>query len=115
MFSALLPFDNLFIEFAAIPLIFLALYAAGRWLKRRQRVELGVLYVLFCLSMAIWLPLSLRDVFPGLGIWRRDEVVKHLGAVTLFLGVFVFLALVRRYFWEEIGRASCRERVYSSV
>ena len=96
MLSALPPLDKILIEFAAFPLIFLVLYAAGRWLKRRQRVELGVLYVLFCLAMAVWLP----HVFTHLEMPWRDGVVKHVGAITLLLGVFVFLSLVRRYFWE---------------
>ena len=96
MFSALPLLDNPLFDFAEFPIIFLAMFFAGRWLKRRQRVELGVGYVLFCLSIAIWLP----HVFTHWDLPWRDGVVKHLGAVTLLLGVFVFLALVRRYFWE---------------
>jgi small-conductance mechanosensitive channel/CRP-like cAMP-binding protein len=95
-------------------LIFLVLFALGRWLKRRKGVKLGVLYVLFCAALAIWLPY----VFSGLEMpwqdganwldefirggnqrWRR-WVVRHLGAATLLLGTFVFLSLVRRFFWE---------------
>ena len=57
MLSALPPLDKLLIEFAAFPFIFLILYGLGRWLKRRQRVELGLLYVLFCLVFAAWIPL----------------------------------------------------------
>ena len=95
MLSALPPLDKLLIDFAAFPIIFLVLYGLGRWLKRRQRVELGVLYVLFCLVFAAWLPHVLTHDMP----WR-DAAVKHLGALSLFLGVFVFLALLRRYFWE---------------
>ena len=96
MFSALPPIDKLLIEFAAFPLIFLALFGIGRWLKRRQRVELGVMYVLFCLVFAMWLPL----VTTHFDMPFRDGAMKHLGAVAFILGVFVFLALLRRYFWE---------------
>ena len=96
MFSALPPIDKLLIDFAAFPILFLVLFGIGRWLKRRQRVELGVLYVLFCLVFAAWLP----HVLTRLDLPWRDGVVKHLGAVAFSLGVFVFLALLRRYFWE---------------
>ena len=94
MFS--LPPDKLVIEFAAFPVLFLVLVAIGRWFKRRQRVELGALYVLFSLAASMWLPHALMhlDMPWGYG------VLRHLGAVTLFLGVFVVLAFVRRYFWE---------------
>ena len=95
MFSALPPIDKLLIEFAAFPVIFIVLYGVGRWLKRRQRVELGVVYVLFCLAAAAWISLVFFHDMP----WR-NEVVQHLGALTFILGVFVFLALLRRYFWE---------------
>ena len=95
MLSALPTFDTLFIE-AAIPVLFLALIAIGRWFKRRQRVELGVFYVLFCVAAAIWAP---HNFAKAEVLWRAD-VVKHVGAITLFFGVIVFLAFVRRYFWE---------------
>ena len=95
MLSALPKFDTLFIE-AAVPVLFLVLIAIGRWFKRRQRVELGVLYVLFCLAASFWLP----HLFAKADVPWRDGILKHVGAVTLFLGVFVFLAFVRRYFWE---------------
>ena len=96
MLSVLPPIDKLLIEFAAFPLVFLALYLIGRWLKRRQRVELGLLYVLFCLVFAAWLPL----VTTHLDMPFREGAMKHLGAASFLLGVFVFLALLRRYFWE---------------
>ena len=96
MLSALPPIDKLLIEFAAFPILFLVLYAVGRWLKRRQRVELGIAYVLFCLVFAAWLPL----VTTHLDIPFRAGAMRHLGAASFILGVFVFLALLRRYFWE---------------
>lgn len=96
MLSALPPIDKLLIEFAAFPVVFLVLFALGRWLKRRQRVELGILYVLFCLVFSAWLPL----IISKLDVPWRGSALKHLGALSLFLGVFVFLALLRRYFWE---------------
>ena len=94
MFS--LPPDKLVIEFAAFPVLFLLLVAIGRWFKRRQRVALGAIYVLFCLAASMWLPHVLMN--PDMP-WGKG-LVMHLGAVTLLLGVFVILAFVRRYFWE---------------
>ena len=96
--SELRTFDTLFIE-AAIPVLFLVLIAIGRWFKRRQRVELGALYVLFCLFASVWAPHNFAEDHV---LWHdgRAEILTHVGAVTLFLGVFVFLAFMRRYFWE---------------
>ena len=96
MLSALPPLDTLLIEFAAFPAIFLLLYAAGRWLKRRHRVEFGVAYVLFCIAVSLWLPLAAARI----DVPYRADIVKHLGAVSFILGAIAFLALLRRYFWE---------------
>ncbi len=90
------PPDKLVLEIAAFPVLFLVLVAIGRWFKRRQRVELGAIYVLFSLAASMWLPYVLiNPTMP----WGQGFVM-HLGAVTLLLAVLVVLAFVRRYFWE---------------
>ena len=63
-------------------MIFLVLFALGRWLKRRKGVKLGVLYVLFCGAIAIWLPY----VFGGMQMPWRDGgnwVEQFIGGVGL--------------------------------
>ena len=94
--AALPPLERILIEAAFIPLIFIVLIALGRWLKRRQGVNLGTLYVLFCLALSIWLP----HVFTHLDMPWKNAVVMHAGAAVLLLGTLFVLALVRRYFWE---------------
>ncbi len=96
MLAALPPLDSILIEAGFVPLIFISLYALGRWLKRKQGVELGVLYVFFCVTLAFWLPY----VFAGDQMPWRDGVVKHLGALTLLLSTFFLLSLFRHYFWQ---------------
>ena len=96
MLSALPPIDKLLFDFAAFPITFIVLYWFGRLLKRRQRVDLGITYVLFCLVFAMWLPLVVTHI----DVPWRDTAAKHLGAASFLLGVIVFLALLRRYFWE---------------
>lgn len=90
------PLETLIAEVAAVPLIFGVTLAIGRWLKRRKHVPLGTLYLLFCLSLALWAPLmAAAPSLPG-----REAVLRHLGAATLILGTFFLLALLRRFFWE---------------
>ena len=96
MLAALPPLEKILIEGASIPVIFIGLIALGRWLKRRQRVNLGALYVLFSLAFSIWLP----HLFTHLDLPWKNAVVMHGGAAVLVLGTLFVLALVRRYFWE---------------
>ncbi|HZJ17879.1 MAG TPA: mechanosensitive ion channel family protein [Chthoniobacteraceae bacterium] len=96
MFAELPPLETILIEGASIPVIFIVLIALGRWLKRRQRVNLGTLYVLFSLAFSIWIPL----LFTHLDMPWKSAVVMHASAAVLLLGTLFALALVRRYFWE---------------
>jgi len=95
MFAALPYLENL-VEWVSMPVIFIILIAFGRWLRRRQRVELGILYILFCLALSIWLPY----LFAHFDMPLKHAVVRHGGAAVLLLGTLFVLALVRRYFWE---------------
>ena len=80
----------------AVLLIFVALLAAGRVLKRRYGVHLGAIYKLFCVVLALYVPCVLSSTsFP-----RHAAFARHLGAASLILGVICLLALIRRFFWE---------------
>lgn len=43
---------------ALVPLTFIALVWIGRWLKRRQHVRIGVIYLLFSIALSLYLPLQ---------------------------------------------------------
>ncbi len=65
---------------------------AGRRLKRRHGVKLGVLYHLFAISLAIYFPARLLDLdWP----FRR-----HLGAAVVVFGACFLIALIDRYIWD---------------
>src|SRR6266516_1819106 len=78
------------------PSIYLVLVALGRWLKRRAGVPLGLLYQLFSLALAFFLPLCFLDTLP----WVR----QLLASAVLVLGTVFVLALVRRFLWEYYFR-----------
>jgi len=87
---------SLVFEVVSVPLIFLVLFSAGRLLKRRFRVHLGLPFVLFCAAFSVYLPCVLSPT----PFQAREMLIRHFGAASLLLGVGVFLALVRRFFWE---------------
>ena len=87
---------SILVEILAVPVIFIIMHTFGRWLKRRRNVRLGVAYKLFCIAVALYLPiLYSRAPLP----WR-EAALRHLSAATLILGTFFVLTLVRRFFWE---------------
>src|SRR5215475_4460973 len=64
----------------------------GRRLKRKHGVRLGILYHLFALCLAVYLPAKVVELH-----W---EFVHHLGAATVLLGATFLIALLERYIWE---------------
>ncbi len=98
MFLPTLPEDvqSVVFEAAFVPLIFIAMLAAGRVLKRRYHVHLGAMYKLFCVVLAFYLP----SAFSHAPFSWRPALAHHLGAAALLLGVGFFVALLRRFFWE---------------
>src|SRR5262245_20245385 len=84
------------LSFAAVPVIYFCLVALGRSLKRRAGVRLGIVYQLFCISAATFIPLTclarenLADV-----LW-----LKLTGAALAIFGTFFVIALVNRFVWE---------------
>ena len=88
--------DSLLFEVLCVPVIFLLLIFVGRWLRRRQGVQLGVAYFLFSVAASIYLPLK----FFRYEFLHRRPVVMNLAALLLILGSLVSIALIRRFFWE---------------
>jgi len=64
----------------------------GRQLKRRQGVQLGVLYHVFSLGSAIFLPIAL--------LAPQWPIMHHVGAATVVFGGVFVISLVDRYVWE---------------
>lgn len=82
---------------AAIPLLYILLMALGRMLKRRAGVQLQFTYRCLCGVVAIYIPTAVLHLqFPDLGF----DLGHALEAMTVLLGAFVVMALMRRYLWE---------------
>jgi small-conductance mechanosensitive channel/CRP-like cAMP-binding protein len=77
-------------------LIFIATFfgalTIGRLLKRKAGVRLGVLFQLFCLTLAFYAALSFYGVTAS---WRN-----HAGALAFLLSTAFVVALLDRYLWE---------------
>ncbi len=76
----------------AVPILYYLLLLLGRSLKHRQGVKLGVLYHLFSLGCAIFLPAAL--LAPTL------PIVRHIGAFTVIFGGVFVISLMDRYVWD---------------
>jgi small-conductance mechanosensitive channel/CRP-like cAMP-binding protein len=64
----------------------------GRLLKRGAGVQLGVLYQLFCLTLAFYAALAVYGV--------KAEWRNHIGAAAILLSTALLVALVNRYVWD---------------
>jgi small-conductance mechanosensitive channel len=71
---------------------FFAALTIGRLLKRRAGVRLGVLFQLFCLTLAFYAATSFYGVHVG---WRN-----HVDAAAILLSTAFFVALLDRYLWD---------------
>jgi len=70
---------------------FVALWI-GRFLKRRAGVQLGLLFRLFCLTLAFYAAIAAYGVHTS---WRH-----HVGAAAILLSTALIVALVNRYVWD---------------
>jgi len=77
-------------------IVFIATYFAtltlGRLLKRRAGVPLGVLFQLFCFTLAFYAAISFYGIQAD---WRN-----HVGAILFLLSTAFFVALLDRYLWD---------------
>src|SRR5437868_12491262 len=64
----------------------------GRFLKQRAGVRLGLLFRLFCLTLAFYAAIAVYGVHAP---WRH-----HVGAVAILLSTALIVALVNRYVWD---------------
>src|SRR5438477_8970182 len=65
---------------------------AGRFLKRRAGVRLGLLFRLFSLALAFYAAIVVYGVH---ATWRR-----HVGAAAILLSTALVVALINRYIWD---------------
>jgi small-conductance mechanosensitive channel len=71
---------------------FFVALGAGRFLKRRAGVHLGLLFRLFCLTLAFYAAITIYGVHAS---WRN-----HIGAAVILLSTALVVALVNRYVWD---------------
>lgn len=81
---------------ALTAIIFIATFflslTIGRLLKRRAGVRLGLLFQLFCLTLAFYAASSFYGIQAG---WRN-----HAGAAAFLLSTAFIVALLDRYLWD---------------
>src|SRR3954469_13396944 len=71
---------------------FFLILTIGRLLKRRAGVRLGLLFQLFCLTLAFYVASAFYGVKAG---WR-----SHAGAAAFLLSAAFVIALLDRYLWD---------------
>src|SRR5712691_1126264 len=92
MFSALLETQRAVITVVVFIATFLVSFSIGRYLKRRAGVRLGVLFRLFCLTLAFYAALAAYGLHAN---WRN-----HVGAALVLLGSAFVVALINHYVWD---------------
>ena len=92
MFTALLETQRAAVTVVVFIGTFFVSLSIGRFLKRRAGVRLGVLFQLFCLTLAFYAALAVYGVHAP---WR-----DHIGAAVVLLSTALVVALVNRYIWD---------------
>src|SRR5215471_19976593 len=92
MFKALSEIEREAITVVAFVGTFFVAVGAGRFLKRRAGVRLGLLFRLFALVLAFYVALCVYGVHAP---WRN-----HVGAAAVLLSTALVVALIDRYVWD---------------
>src|SRR5213083_3541540 len=71
---------------------FFVAFGIGRFLKRRAGVRIGLLFRLFCLTLAFYAAIAVYGVHAP---WRN-----HVGTAAILLSMALVVALVNRYVWD---------------
>ena len=96
------------VALVAAPFIYLATLAVGRWLKRKHGVPLGLMFQLFCVSFAAYVPLRVLHAVQhpeghaddSTKVWH-DEGIRTFQAMLIVLGVVFALQLLRCFYWQR--------------
>jgi small-conductance mechanosensitive channel/CRP-like cAMP-binding protein len=92
MFTTLLQEYKAPLTFVIFVGTFFAALTMGRWLKHRAGVRLGLLFKMFCLTLAFYAAIWFYGMHVG---WR-----KHVDAAAILLGTAFLLALLDRSVWD---------------
>src|SRR6266498_4110484 len=92
MFTTLLETQKAALTVLVFIATFFVSLAIGRFLKRRAGVRLGVLFSLFCLTLAFYAAIAAYGLHTD---WRN-----HIGAAVVLLSTAFVVALVNRYVWD---------------
>src|SRR5205809_5681493 len=92
MFAILFDTQRAALTIGAFVGTFFVALMFGRLLKRGAGVQLGVLYQLFCLTLAFYAALWVYGVQAN---WHN-----HVGAAAILLSTALVVALVNRYVWD---------------
>ena len=92
MFEAVSEAERDVITVVVFIVTFFVALGIGRFLKRRAGVQLGLLFQLFCLTLAFYAAITVYGVHAS---WRF-----HVGAAAILLSTALIVALVNRYVWD---------------
>jgi len=92
MFTTLLETQKAAVTVVVFIGTFFVTLSIGRFLKRRAGVRLGVLFRLFCLTLAFYAAIAAYGLHTN---WRN-----HVGAAVVLLSTAFVVALVNRYVWD---------------
>jgi len=92
MFNAVTEAQRGAITVVVFIVTFFVALGIGRFLKRRAGVQLGLLFRLFCLTIAFYAAIAVYGVHAP---WRF-----HVGAAAILLSTALVVALVNRYVWD---------------
>src|SRR5262245_14910496 len=92
MFNALTEVHRDAITVVVFIVTFFVALGIGRFLKRRAGVQLGLLFQLFCLTLAFYAAIAVYGVHAP---WRY-----HVGTAAILLSTAFVVALVNRYVWD---------------
>ena len=70
----------------AAPFIYFTALAVGRWLKRKQGVPLGLMFQIFCVSLAAYVPLRVLHAVEHPQVWH-GEGIRTFPSVLIVLGL----------------------------
>src|SRR5438309_9495441 len=91
MFTTLLETQKAALTVVVFIATFFVSLAIGRFLKRRAGVRLGVLFRLFCLTLAFYAAIAAYGL--------HTDSLHHVGAPVALLSTAFVVALVNRHFW----------------
>jgi small-conductance mechanosensitive channel/CRP-like cAMP-binding protein len=79
------------------PVVYILAVGIGRFLKRRIGVQLGLLYQLLCIVLALYTPVAI--LYRGTSGYLYEFGRALLGA-SIVLGSFFIVAICKRFLWE---------------